>query len=140
MKPLLYLNPEGTLLLSGDPNDADPQLGANINPYASTFLAWATKHFHVRWLSDIPPAHAFLLANQLGVPGHEIPYTSFAENKASAIKPHSDFYWCDSFLTPMDLAWLTQHGKTDRLLPVGTASGITETHKDWLASKLHVRK
>ena len=134
MKPFLYLEPEGTLLLESD--HPDHFLDAGIVPYAKPFLAWATKHFQVRWLTDRPPAHVFHLAEALNIPGHEIPFASFTDSKADAIKPNSNFYWVDSRLTPMDISWLAQHGKTDRLLAVSNPAGITEGHKEWLEDKL----
>lgn len=138
MKPLLYLNPVGTLLVEGD--KVEPFLETSIAPYASTFMAWATKHFNVRWLTDIPPAHAFHLAEKLGLPGHEVPYVSFREAKSDGIEHGRHFFWADTHLTPSDVNWLTQYGKMDHFLAVNGTAGVTESHKTWLANKLNGKR
>jgi len=138
MKPTLFLNPEGTLLVDGE--HPDHYLEARVAPFAGDFLAWATKHFHVRWLTDLAPNKAFYLAEKLGRAGHEIPYCSFSEARSSAIEPRNEFFWVDTHLTPMDVSWLAQHGKADRFLAVNPVVGVTDAHKSWLSDKLNSKR
>lgn len=137
-KPYLFIDPVGTMLV--DSEHPDHFLEAGIAPYAGSFLAWATKHFNVRWLTMAPPSHTFRLAEQLGVPGHAVPYASFGELKSDAIKDAHSSFWMDTHLTPMDVSWLHKHGVADRFLAVHTPEGVTEGHKEWLAGKINVKR
>ena len=138
MKPILYIDPEGTLLIGGE--HPDRFLEAVVAPGASSFMAWATKNFSVRWLTDRAPAHTFRLAEHLGLKGHEVPYTSVPDSKAHAIDPRSNFYWVDTHFSPMDIGWLTQHGNLDRVVVVNTPQGIGETHRTQLADKIKAKR
>ena len=137
-KPILYIDPDGTLLLEGDKPDLF--LHSEINPYAAPFMKWATEHFEVRWLTERPPAHVFHLAERLGIPGHKVPYTGFAESKSSAVGAFDNFYWLDSNLTPMDVDWLTRHSKTDRVIAIHSPDGVSPAHKEWLSAKVTGKK
>jgi len=138
MKPTLYINPDGTLLVDGP--HPDHFLEASIASNARQFMTWATTHFDVRWLTERPAAHTFHLAERLGLPGHEVPYASFSDAKSSAIQPNSRFFWIDTRLTPTDVAWLTQHGVADRFMSVMNPAGITDEHQDVLARQAGIRR
>lgn len=137
-KPTLYIDPVGTLLIDGEhPNHF---LEATVSPYAAPFMAWATKHFNVRWLTEQGPARMFHLAECLGLPGHTVPYASFVDAKSDGIRnPHTSF-WVDTHLTPTDVSWIQQHGVADRFLSVAGDAGITEGHKEWLADKIKTKR
>jgi len=138
VKPTLFIEPEGTLLVNGE--NPDGFLDASIAPYARTFMQWATKHFQVRWLTDRAPSHAFHLAEKLGIPGHEIPFASHHDTKADAISPNSNFYWIDSRLSPMDISWLAQHGNAEKVLGVLDPDGVSVNHQKWLADKINQKR
>ena len=141
MKPVLFVGLDGPVLVpSTGPSDRDEYLGASVASYAKPFLHWATQHFDVRWLSDRGAPPAAYVTGLLSLPSDKIHIAGYTDSKVDALAPHQNFYWVDSELIPHEVAWLTQNGHMERLVPVDPQIGVSPDTKKVLEARAFGRR
>ena len=133
MRPLLYLDIDGTLLrrradISGLHNAYE------IAPDALGFLTWAVEHFECRWLSTRCRAgdaggavrafrHALgvvRLPEEWGRVLGMIPAAAWSGSKVEGIevKHPAGWWWIDDAPDAVDVAILSQQGVAERLIRI----------------------
>lgn len=133
-RPTLFIALDGPILTYGNGHvDAE---GHTVAPYAKTFLHWAKSHFNVCLLTEGALRDAFHVASSLGLPKDAVSVKGVMDSKVDAVQNHPNFYWLDSALIPDEINWLSQHGKTDRFMPVHPTQGVTSEHKKYLETKI----
>ena len=124
---VLFVGLDGPILVPSP--HPDILLKAGIVPYSKPFLFWATSCFKVLWLSQRPPAHAFRVAELLGLPGDAIAYAGFKRSRIEAIARFPNSVWVDGALSPAEIAWV-QSSRAAQY--VSAPTGVTSKHKAML--------
>lgn len=125
MKPVVFIDPMGTLLVYS--STPDPRLGGNMGlaPYGSEFMKWAVGRYDTRWLTNMSAKDCWYLASLLGVPKSSTAYQAFSESRVKPFEMVGDFVVLDTALIPSEIDWLAANSKTSSFIHCDISIGVT---------------
>ena len=138
MKPVLFVELDGPILIPAHGDDREPLFNAKFADYAKPFMHWAKEHFDVRVMTNRHPVDVVRAMEKLSLPGDAVSVVTYDDSKIPHVAPHKDdFYWIDSVLLPSEVAWLAHHNKIPRVLTVDPEVGVVPLYKQHLEEQLH---
>ena len=140
MKPILYLDVDGTLFATYDGS-------VQLRPYVSSFLRWCVERFEVRWLTCWPKHRLdglfrHLMAGELFKQTHYQQWGHFSDHhlpnpgKTDGIATQDlarPFFWVEDRISPEEFKWLLDRGWGDRYYDISAegASALVDARM-WL--------